>query len=281
MSAEPDPAAAARADARALRIAKAVERSKTEYKPEHAYTERGWFDAAGPLDPKAKADRQRVEYIATRALTVSPTPGAAAAALEGVRSAAGGKALSGLPRELLGTGLAAAVAAGDRAACEEFAQAARGHWRTNVGLALASGEALSMAGRGAAAPLLASTAGALHHPVLVALSAALEREGGGADEDLAALAELVATVAASRAWAFSRPLFAQGKPAQSPAPPAPADDLRARVAALDGPALAARLGADRAVLDAAVARLARTLGSVDEPEPEATGERVERGVREL
>ena len=36
-----DEAAQARADARMARIAAAVERSKTEYQPEHAYTERG------------------------------------------------------------------------------------------------------------------------------------------------------------------------------------------------------------------------------------------------
>lgn len=36
-----DPLAQARAEARAARIAAAVERSKTEYQPEHAYTERG------------------------------------------------------------------------------------------------------------------------------------------------------------------------------------------------------------------------------------------------
>lgn len=39
--AEVDAAAQVRSDARAARIAAAVERSKTEYQPEHAYTERG------------------------------------------------------------------------------------------------------------------------------------------------------------------------------------------------------------------------------------------------
>jgi hypothetical protein len=37
-----------KADARARRIAAAVVRSRTEYKPEHAYTERG---VSGPLHP--------------------------------------------------------------------------------------------------------------------------------------------------------------------------------------------------------------------------------------
>lgn len=79
---------------------------------------------------------------------MSPTPEAGAAALADVRAAAGNKALSGLPRELLGTALAAAVTARDEAACVEFALAARGHWKTNVGLALASAQALSAAGKG-------------------------------------------------------------------------------------------------------------------------------------
>lgn len=40
-TAEEETAAQERADARAARIAAAVERSKTEYQPQHAYTERG------------------------------------------------------------------------------------------------------------------------------------------------------------------------------------------------------------------------------------------------
>lgn len=40
-TAEEIAAAQARSDARAARIAAAVERSKTEYQPQHAYTERG------------------------------------------------------------------------------------------------------------------------------------------------------------------------------------------------------------------------------------------------
>ncbi|WOO84603.1 uncharacterized protein LOC62_06G008124 [Vanrija pseudolonga] len=285
--AEPDAAAAARADARALRIAKAVERSKTEYKPEHAYTERGWFNAAGPSDPaKAKADRQKVEYIATRALVVDRDRVSAAAALAAVRAAAGAKALSGLPRELLGTALAAAVAARDDAACVEFAAAAKGHWGTNVGLALASAQALSAGGktRDSLAPLLASTGVALHYPILEALRSALEAEvaGEGGDDGVETLTQVVRTVAASRAWAFARPLFAEGKPAQSPAQPAVAEDLRERIAAVDRQALAKRLAVERGVLDGAVARLARALGSAVHEEPEAApGERVERGVREL
>lgn len=124
----------------------------------------------------------------------------------------------------------------------------------------------------------------LHYPILEALRSALEaevaEEGG---DDVQTLTDVVATVAASRAWAFARPLFVEGnKPALSAALPSASDELRERVASVDRGALAKRLAVDRGVLDGAVTRLARALGNAAHEEPEGVpGERVERGVRAL
>lgn len=51
-----------------------------------------------------------------------------------------------LPRELVATGIRAAMRAGDRERAAEMAHSARAHWRANVGLAVVASEALAAAG---------------------------------------------------------------------------------------------------------------------------------------
>jgi hypothetical protein len=124
---------------------------------------------------------------------------------------------------------------------------------------------------------LAATAEGVHYPILLALSALLAKIDDNNTRDLAGV---LSALADSRAWAFSRPLFSDDK-VRPGGSPAGADALRTKLVGLDRAVLAERLRTDRRVLDGALGRVARTLGGSEE-EPEAvSGERVERGVREL
>lgn len=135
-------------------------------------------------------------------------------------------------------------------------------------------------------PVLASLSQAVHYPVLAALDTRLAELAGtvqpGADADtVMAFCEVIHALADSRAWAFSRPLFAsEDKAVRAHGAPANAAELRAKFAALDATALADVLKVDKATLAGVMGRIGRALGGSEENEP-AEGERVERGVREL
>ncbi|BEJ13426.1 hypothetical protein CspHIS471_0306000 [Cutaneotrichosporon sp. HIS471] len=249
-SAAPSPApdlGESKADARARRIATAVIRSKTEYKLEHGYTERGWFlntDQAGP----SKKDRQHVEYASTYRATVPQNAEDAARALTDIRALPPKQ----LPRELITTAIRAAILAHLPQDAASLAREARTHWRANVGLAVEASAALA---------------------------------GAGAVAGLEALTTAVDALAASRAWAFG-PLFLQeGEERGMPRPVEGGGELRAALAAVEVGDIAEALELpdteERKLLQAARRRMEGALGrQVDEVEA-IPGERVERGVREL
>jgi hypothetical protein len=117
----------------------------------------------------------------------------------------------------------------------------------------------------------------VHYPVVARLVGLLE----GAGEQARALGAVLAPLAESRAWAFSRPLFSDESKLRAGGAPPGAEALRVAFAAIDRAALGRELGIERNVLDTALNRVGRALGGGEE-EPEAVeGERVERGVREL
>ncbi|CAK9779795.1 hypothetical protein CC85DRAFT_286292 [Cutaneotrichosporon oleaginosum] len=295
-SSAPSPAPAeSKGDARARRIAAAVVRSRTEYKPEHAYTERGWFlttDHAGA----SKKDRQHVEYAATyRALvpsflSPSPSPSSPSSSTpapdpsvkeEAARALSDLLAVSKPPRELTTTAIRAAVLAGRIPEAAQLARDARPHWRANVGLAVEASAALAAAGDVAESthPLLFTMAYALHHPVLVALGAQLRLLHA---PEVDGLREAVDALAVSRAWAFT-PLF--GGERGVPRPVERGGELRAALGATPPEEIAGALGMEdaeeRRLLVAALRRMEGALGrQMDEAEA-IPGERVERGVREL
>ncbi|BEI90388.1 uncharacterized protein CcaverHIS019_0304580 [Cutaneotrichosporon cavernicola] len=236
-----------KADARARRIATAVVRSRTEYKLEHGYTERGWFlstDQAGP----SKKDRQHVEYASTYRATVPQDAEDAARALADIRALPPKQ----LPRELITTAIRAAILAHLPQDAASLAREARTHWRANVGLAVEASAALA---------------------------------GAGAVAGLEALTTAVDALAASRAWAFG-PLFLQeGEERGMPRPVEGGAGLRAALAAVEVEDIARALELEdteeRKLLQAAKRRMEGALGrQVDEVEA-IPGERVERGVREL
>ncbi|BEJ05941.1 hypothetical protein CcaverHIS641_0304630 [Cutaneotrichosporon cavernicola] len=268
-----------KADARARRIATAVVRSRTEYKLEHGYTERGWFlstDQAGP----SKKDRQHVEYASTYRATVPQDAEDAARALADIRALPPKQ----LPRELITTAIRAAILAHLPQDAASLAREARTHWRANVGLAVEASAALAGAGAVAESthPLLFTMAYALHYPVLVMLA---DRLHTLSLPGLEALTTAVDALAASRAWAFG-PLFLQeGEERGMPRPVEGGAGLRAALAAVEVEDIARALELEdteeRKLLQAAKRRMEGALGrQVDEVEA-IPGERVERGVREL
>ncbi|BEI98164.1 hypothetical protein CcaverHIS631_0304630 [Cutaneotrichosporon cavernicola] len=234
-----------KADARARRIATAVVRSRTEYKLEHGYTERGWFlstDQAGP----SKKDRQHVEYASTYRATVPQDAEDAARALADIRALPPKQ----LPRELITTAIRAAILAHLPQDAASLAREARTHWRANVGLAVEASAAL--AGAGAVAEALTTAVDAL---------------------------------AASRAWAFGPLFLQEGEERGMPRPVEGGAGLRAALAAVEVEDIARALELEdteeRKLLQAAKRRMEGALGrQVDEVEA-IPGERVERGVREL
>ncbi|GMK56966.1 hypothetical protein CspeluHIS016_0308060 [Cutaneotrichosporon spelunceum] len=281
-SAAPSPApdvGESKADARARRIAAAVVRSRTEYKLEHGYTERGWFLGANQAGA-SKKDRQHVEYAATYRVTVFPE-----AKEEAARALADIRALppKQLPRELTTTAIRAAVLAGRTQDAASLARQARTHWRANVGLAVEASAALAAAGAVAESthPLLVTMAYALHYPVLVMLAERLHALSGSA---LEALTAAVDSLTASRAWAFG-PLFVREGERGVPRPVERGGELRAALGAVEVGEIATALGLgdaeERKLLQAALQRMEGALGrQVDDAEG-IPGERVERGVREL
>ncbi|EJT50542.1 hypothetical protein A1Q1_00163 [Trichosporon asahii var. asahii CBS 2479] len=303
-TAEEAAAAQARSDARAARIAAAVERSKTEYQPQHAYTERG-AEQAGP----SKKDRQRVEYAATwRLLSPSSSPAEAQRALDDILSClpllkgssedadpATSRDLSkltGMPRELLGTALRAASEAGKSELAAEIARSLKRHWKANPGLALASSDALvEVSATESLRPLFVITAVAIHYPILLALGERLDlalKSGEGQAEDAVSSLEAVSKVAHSlarnRAWGFQTDLFAdeKGEKVKTKRPPPMAGgELRDALLAADRRKLEKVIGVDGSTLDQALKRLGKALGKNEDEVVIPDGERNERGVRDL
>jgi hypothetical protein len=113
---------------REQRIAAAVIRSRTEYKAEHAYTERKvspgkakltpqWFHSVTPNDKQrlgmSDLDLADAEFLVTSLYYSSPPEYARVLSLVREAYDPSAKSLGGLTREVLDTGIRAALACGD------------------------------------------------------------------------------------------------------------------------------------------------------------------------
>ncbi|TYJ57535.1 hypothetical protein B9479_001853 [Cryptococcus floricola] len=174
-----------RVSVRALRIAAAVERSKTEYKPEHAYTERKWLkpDAYSKHPPasKSQVDRQRLEYAASSLYFSDPPDysGALELVLLKFDSSPKAKPLGGLSRELLDIGLNASIKCGDKEKALLLANSSKSIWKGQfAGVAAIAADAYMSAlhYHEAVKPLLMTLAAfGIHYPIISRLSQALQK----------------------------------------------------------------------------------------------------------
>lgn len=173
-----------------------------------------------------------------------------------------GKSASSLPREMLTTGIRAAILSGDKTHAAELGRAGRAHWRSFIGLAVQSSEALAFSGELAGEfyrgikltgesthPLLHGLAYNLHYPVLVALSERLHAlisssadssSSANSSEPVSTLCDVVDALKTSRGWAFATPLF--GEERARPTLVEGGAELRARLGAVDARTLADALG---------------------------------------
>ncbi|WVN88440.1 uncharacterized protein L203_103650 [Cryptococcus depauperatus CBS 7841] len=138
---------------RQLRIAAAVERSKTEYKAEHAYTERMWlkpesYKVTIPLF-KSQLDRQRLEYMASSLYFAHPPDYRGALDLVTLKfdNSPSAKPLGGLSRELLDIGLNAAIKCQDLDNAIRLADSSQIIWKGQfAGIAASAADAYCSAG---------------------------------------------------------------------------------------------------------------------------------------
>ncbi|ODN89615.1 hypothetical protein L198_06302 [Cryptococcus wingfieldii CBS 7118] len=184
-----------RVSVKALRIAAAVERSKTEYKPEHAYTERKWLKPEAysehPPASKSQVDRQRLgessdfspaqEYAASSLYFSDPPDysGALELVLLKFDSSPKAKPLGGLSRELLDIGLNASIKCGDKEKALLLANSSKTIWKGQfAGVAAIAADAYMSAlhYHEAVKPLLMTLAAfGIHYPIISRLSQALQR----------------------------------------------------------------------------------------------------------
>ncbi|WVR03192.1 hypothetical protein IAU60_000183 [Kwoniella sp. DSM 27419] len=175
---EPEVPVLDKAEVRRQRIAAAVERSRTEYKAEHAYTEREWFldDGTGRC-LKPKKDRQQLEYITTALYHANPPEYRSALDLILALYDPDAKSLAGLTRELIDIGIRAALGCGDTEAALKLVGCSKSLWKGQfAGLSVLAADVYLAAGRpkDAMTPLLLSLANhGLHGPVLDRLGRAL------------------------------------------------------------------------------------------------------------
>ncbi|WVW81395.1 hypothetical protein I302_103387 [Kwoniella bestiolae CBS 10118] len=168
-----------KAEIRRQRIEAAVQRSKGEYKAEHAYTERGWFNSSETernVLSKPKVDKQHLEYITTSLYYASPPKYAEALSLilRSFDPSLKAKSLGGLTRELFDTALRCALAIGDVENAVKLADSSKSMWKGQfAGIAALASDAYISAGRhiDALTPLLLSISNfGLHEPLLSRLS---------------------------------------------------------------------------------------------------------------
>ncbi|WVF66662.1 hypothetical protein IAT40_001403 [Kwoniella sp. CBS 6097] len=174
-----------KAEIRRQRIAAAVERSKSEYKAEHAFTERWWYEDES-IDrnvlSKPKADRQHLEYLTTGLYYSNPPEYRTALdlILRTYDSApATKKPLGSLTRELVDIGIRSALALGDMEAGLKLVEGSKSLWKgQNAGHSALSAQVYLKAGRpkDALTPLLISLSSfGLHAPILILLSQSLDQ----------------------------------------------------------------------------------------------------------
>ncbi|KAK6904819.1 hypothetical protein L486_02712 [Kwoniella mangroviensis CBS 10435] len=177
---------AAKAEIRRQRIEAAVQRSKSEYKSEHAYTERGWFnDGENQRNvlSKDKVDKQHLEYITTSLYYASPPDYTEALRLimknfDPNPTGSKPKPMGGLNRELLDTALRCSLAISDAESAVKLADSTKNMWKGQfAGISALASDAYLLAGRpiDALTPLFVSASSfGLHQPLLTRLSSILE-----------------------------------------------------------------------------------------------------------
>ncbi|KIR42165.1 hypothetical protein I307_06393 [Cryptococcus deuterogattii 99/473] len=221
---------------RALRIAAAVERSKTEYKPEHAYTERLWLQPGSYKSQRpatnSQVDRQKLgtcdigkciahetEYMASSLYFADPPDyqGALDLVLLKFDPSPKAKSLGGLSRELLDIGLKSAVKCGDKISAKNLADSSKSIWKGQfAGIAASAADAYMSAGlyQDAVKPLIMSmSAFGIHYPIAYRLSKALkavQEERGGHLTATSYFQQLVDRAVEWRKQAFQRPIFSDG-----------------------------------------------------------------------
>ncbi|WWC85440.1 uncharacterized protein L201_000303 [Kwoniella dendrophila CBS 6074] len=171
-----------KAEIRRQRIEAAVERSKTEYKAEHAYTERGWFtnpETERNVLSKNKVDKQHLEYITTNLYYSEPPNYEEALRLILDSFDPKAKHSGGLPRELLDTGLRCSLKCNDIENAINLADSSKVLWKGQfAGIAALASDAYLIANRpkDALSPLFISTSFfGLHEPILSRLSKILKQ----------------------------------------------------------------------------------------------------------
>ncbi|WWD22801.1 hypothetical protein CI109_107295 [Kwoniella shandongensis] len=276
-----------KAAARRQRIAAAVEKSKTEYKPEHAYTERKWYQAESSsrnVLKQHKVDRQHLEFVTATLYYADPPQYRASLDLVMSVFEPTAKSLGGLTRELLDTGIRSAIGCGDVPAAIALADCSRSQGLF-AGLATSAADAYLVAGRPetAISPLLASiSAFGMHYPTLQRLADVLReicerKTAQGLSTTVAEqLRELVQRAADWRKGSMGRPLFATGDPVDTI--PVPSMGATQDKQAIDITAAAREIGLseeDRKALDGVWRRLSKGVKVAD------TDEAVEKSVREL
>ncbi|OWZ80573.1 hypothetical protein C366_00395 [Cryptococcus neoformans Tu401-1] len=205
---------------RALRIAAAVERSKTEYRPEHAYTERLWLKPGSYKSQRpatnSQLDRQRLEYMASSLYFADPPDyqGALELVLLKFDASPKAKSLGGLSRELLDIGLKSAVKCGDKASAKSLADSSKSIWKGQfAGIAASAADAYMSAGlyQDAVKPLVVSmSVFGIHYPIVYRLSKALKAIQEEREEHLIATSYFQRLVDRAVEWrkaAFQSPIF--------------------------------------------------------------------------
>ncbi|ORX41272.1 hypothetical protein BD324DRAFT_613895 [Kockovaella imperatae] len=203
--------------AREKRIAEAVQRSKIEYKDEHAFTERGWITsvAAQELAQTSSIDAHKFESVLVSLYYGNPPQ--YQAIVDSVISVIDPKARTsgGLTREVLDMGIRAAMACDDSVAAVRLARLSKPMWNHQMaGLAADASDALASAGHLAESlePLLMSTSiHGLHVPLLVRMQGVLERIRGTLSESQARRVDhlicQIHEIVTRRRTTFDRPLL--------------------------------------------------------------------------
>ncbi|WVQ72360.1 hypothetical protein IAR50_001911 [Cryptococcus sp. DSM 104548] len=274
-----------RISVKALRIAAAVERSKTEYKPEHAYTERKWLNPKAynenPPASKSQVDRQRLEYMASSLYHSDPPDyrGALKIVLLKFDSSPKAKSLGGLSRELLDIGLNASIKCGDKETALLLANSSQSIWKGQfAGVAAIAADAymLALHYHEAVKPLLMTLAAfGIHYPIIARLSLVLQRILEDRAVQRPATNHLRLLVDRATVWRrahFERPIFREEAcpvPEPDMARDQPTTDESITKDTLDTGAVASELQMDaeaKKALDACWKRMAKGLEVEVEPE---------------
>ncbi|KAK4687607.1 hypothetical protein P7C73_g2522, partial [Tremellales sp. Uapishka_1] len=199
-----------KATSRSKRIAAAVERSKTEYKPHHAYTEAGWYDeedGGSRAGVNSKMDQYRLEFLSTASSFHSSPADTMSRILPEINYA---KPYANLSKELLDIAILSAIQIGNEELAVSLARASKPAWKGQLaGMSARAADALNFAKkpREALLPLLTSLSTyGLHYPILLRLSDTLKTLQEEAQE-VVRFAAMVEMVLGYKKTGFHKPLF--------------------------------------------------------------------------